>query len=131
MFEILDKAEHHVLEGAKRTLTDPIYISGPMTGVPAHNFPEFNRVAKLLRDRGHNVVNPAELPMGGTDGSWASYLARDLVAMLQGPAGHSDGYPYCKSVVQLENWQGSRGAVLEKVNAFALGMSLHSVKEIE
>ena len=37
-----------------------IYLSGPMTGIPDLNRPEFNRVAALLRKRGHHVFNPAE-----------------------------------------------------------------------
>lgn len=37
-----------------------IYLSGPMTGLPCFNYPEFNRVAQLLRDVGNYVYNPAE-----------------------------------------------------------------------
>lgn len=37
-----------------------IYLSGPMTGYPEFNYPEFNRVAQLLRDAGNFVYNPAE-----------------------------------------------------------------------
>lgn len=37
-----------------------IYLSGPMTGLPDFNYPEFNRVAQLLRGQGHFVYNPAE-----------------------------------------------------------------------
>ena len=37
-----------------------VYLSGPMTGLPDYNRPEFNRVAAILRDMGHEVFNPAE-----------------------------------------------------------------------
>ena len=38
-----------------------VYIAGPMTGIPQYNFPEFDRVATLLRAMGYDVVSPAEL----------------------------------------------------------------------
>jgi len=36
------------------------YLSGPMTGLPNFNYPEFNRVAALLRAKGEFVFNPTE-----------------------------------------------------------------------
>ena len=36
-----------------------IYISGPMTGMPEHNFPAFHAAADRLRKAGWSVVNPA------------------------------------------------------------------------
>lgn len=38
-----------------------IYISGPMTGLPDFNFPAFHDAAARLRERGHEVANPAEI----------------------------------------------------------------------
>ena len=38
-----------------------IYIAGPMSGHPDFNYPLFDRYAKLLRDRGNFVINPAEV----------------------------------------------------------------------
>ena len=38
-----------------------IYIAGQMRGVPNFNYPRFNAVAQILRDRGHEVVNPVEV----------------------------------------------------------------------
>ena len=37
-----------------------IYLSGPMTGMPDYNMPEFDRVAGLLHKMGHQVYNPAD-----------------------------------------------------------------------
>ena len=37
-----------------------IYLSGPMTGLPNHNYPLFNSVTATLRKAGHYVFNPAE-----------------------------------------------------------------------
>jgi len=37
-----------------------IYLSGGMTGIPEHNYPEFHRVANILRKKGYIVFSPAE-----------------------------------------------------------------------
>ena len=38
-----------------------LYLAGPMSGKPQMNFPAFEKAAKSLRRRGHDVVSPAEL----------------------------------------------------------------------
>lgn len=38
-----------------------IYLSGPMSGLPEHNFPAFNAEAARLRGLGYDVVNPVEI----------------------------------------------------------------------
>lgn len=38
-----------------------IYLAGPMTGIRNFNYPAFYRTADILRRRGWDVVNPAEL----------------------------------------------------------------------
>ena len=37
------------------------YITGPMRGIEHYNFPLFDDVAKLARERGLNIISPAEL----------------------------------------------------------------------
>ena len=39
-----------------------IYISGPMTGKPDLNEPLFRSTEKRLRELGHEVFNPCDLP---------------------------------------------------------------------
>ena len=43
-----------------------VYISGPMAGVPEHNFPEFQKTADLYRAQGFDVVSPHESFDGDT-----------------------------------------------------------------
>lgn len=40
----------------------PVYLSGPMTGLPDFNYPAFHDAAQRLRSIGHRVESPAENP---------------------------------------------------------------------
>ena len=88
------------------------YIAGPMTGYPDYNHPEFNRVAKMLRDKGLKVINPAEIDAKdpkNEDGSlsplpWDFYLRRDIKLIAQKVG----------RIVLLPGWRDSHGANLEK-----------------
>ena len=52
-------------KGEKRMMS--IYVSGPMTGKPGNNVAAFNAAARMLREAGHFVINPAELsPLFGS-----------------------------------------------------------------
>lgn len=99
-----------------------VYIAGPMTGIPQYNFPEFDRVATLLRAMGYDVVSPAELDdpvdraaaLQSIDGSvqtksgfgksWGDFLARDVKLIAD------DGI---EAIITLSGWEKSRGARLE------------------
>lgn len=94
----------------------PIYISGPMSNLPAHNFPAFNAAADQLRAAGYDVLNPAAYGEG--EMTWADYLRRDLRDVLN--AG---------GVAVLSGWQNSRGACLEVHVADELGVPTMSVDE--
>lgn len=87
-----------------------LYVSGPMTGIENHNFPAFNAAADRLRDRGFEVVNPAD--KGIIEGwTWEDYLRWDLREVC-----------LCDGLAMLPGWMGSRGANLEVHVAKALSM---------
>ncbi|HIE6232341.1 TPA: DUF4406 domain-containing protein [Pseudomonas aeruginosa] len=87
-----------------------IYLAGPMTGLPEHNFPAFHAEAARLRSLGYQVENPAE--HGEIPGfEWADYLRLDLQKLLT-----------CQAIALLPGWTTSRGALLERYVAFQLGM---------
>lgn len=88
----------------------PIYLSGPMTGLPELNFPAFAKWAAYLREQGHSVVSPHELVPDNTK-SWAECMRIDLMALLK-----------CHAIYLLPGWDKSRGALLEHHIAHALGM---------
>lgn len=101
-----------------------IYIAGPMSNLPALNFPAFNAEAARLRALGYNVINPAELNVGADDlqpfdqktpeekhAHWCRCMKADIAAMLT-----------CDTVALLPGWNGSKGALLEVEIAEQLGI---------
>jgi len=85
-----------------------VYISGPMTGYPEHNYPAFFAAEDALTNFGHVVSNPARHP---EQESWEAYLRLDLIDVLVADA-----------LAVLPGWEASRGAQLEVHVAHALGV---------
>lgn len=99
------------------------YLSGPMRGIAHYNFPQFHRVAALLRAQGYNIVSPAELDSDAVRAVAASsacgtecdregqiggetageILARDVRVL----------HNVCQGIIFLPDWERSRGARLE------------------
>ncbi len=89
-----------------------VYISGPMTGYPLHNYPAFREAREQLRAEGFTVLCPAEAGVV-EEWSWSDYLRRDLVMVCQADA-----------VVLLRGWLDSKGALLEIHVARELGLQI-------
>lgn len=70
-----------------------IYLSGPMTGIPDLNFPEFRRVAAKLYERGYEVINPADFEQ--PDKSWEACMRVDIVELMKADALALIGQPQC------------------------------------
>lgn len=87
-----------------------IYLAGPMTGLPDKNYPEFIRVAMILRNAGHFVYNPAERPF---DDIRAAF--RDYTAFITREA--------CTIVLMPGHWR-SLGATAERSLGIVLGLDL-------
>lgn len=99
-----------------------VYVAGPMSGIPKHNFPAFDAAAKALRKMGYAVVSPSEMDdpafrrsaMRSKTGSlhegmyrtttWGNLLSRDVKLIADGGI---------DAVVVLEGWEKSKGARLE------------------
>lgn len=108
-----------------------LYVAGPMSGYPEHNFPAFREAAEVLRDMGHDVTSPVEMDeSAGFDSEtapnveagseqWASFLARDVIVI----AGDVEG------VVVIEGWEKSRGAALEVHVARELGKPIYRLSD--
>lgn len=95
-----------------------LYLSGPMTGIPEHNFPLFNAVAHKLRAANAIVYNPAEHFSGRTDLPRAEYMAEDFRKLLEVASADTP----VKGIVLLPGWTGSKGARAEVIVAHELGL---------
>jgi hypothetical protein len=91
-----------------------------MSGYAEHNFPLFNRVARLLRGQGYEVFNPAENKDGDTRQPRSFYMRLDIPALLESEA-----------VVVLPGWEESRGASLEVWLALDLGMPIYQWEKLD
>lgn len=94
-----------------------IYIAGPMSGLPAMNYPAFNTEAARLRALGFEVENPAENPK---QDSWEAYMRQALRQMLT-----------CDTIALLPGWINSRGANLERNVAQKVGMTVVAAASIQ
>jgi len=91
----------------KETMSTPatVYICGPMTGLPEHNYPAFHAEAKALRAEGHTVVNPAELDHSANE-TWEDHMKTDVKAMMD-----------CDTICVLPGADNSDGATKERMIA--------------
>jgi len=90
-----------------------VYVAGPMTGLPAFNFPAFHAAAAQLRAIGYEVENPAENPVPACGGTWLGYMRMAIAQVATVDA-----------VVLLPGWEGSRGARIERDLAIGLGLGV-------
>jgi len=82
-----------------------IYLSGPMSGIPDFNVPEFTKYAKKYRDLGFTVISPAELDNGETNHPYEFYLKRDIQKILDSNV---------TRMYMMPGWHKSKGANFEK-----------------
>lgn len=92
-----------------------VYLSGPMTGLPAFNRPAFNQATADLEAFGLVVINPARIDLGPA-GTWEAYMRHALRSLSE-----------CEAVVTLPGWEASRGAKLEVHIAHQLSMRVHDL----
>lgn len=99
-----------------------VYLAGPMTGFPEHNFPAFKNYTTWLRNHGYDVVSPEELENKetGPRKSWEYYLTRDLRELLT-----------CCAIAVLPGWEKSRGATLEIYVGWRLGFEIFDARDFE
>lgn len=95
-----------------------VYLSGPITGDPDHES-NFAYHADKLESGGHEVVNPVELDdEQDPEMEWADYLRRDIAALME-----------CDAIAMIPGWESSRGAVLERHVAEAVGLRVIELTE--
>lgn len=87
-----------------------IFVAGPMSNLPAMNYPAFHAAAARLRAMGYHVENPAD-NVAPPCGTWAGYMRLSIPQLLT-----------CDFVATLPGWVKSRGASIEVGIAHALAM---------
>ena len=103
-----------------------IYIAGPMTGLPEHNFPAFAAAAEELRAEGWEVLSPAEMqtaeqmqavrdlgPAYKFSPTYCACMRRDILVVLD-----------CDAIYLLPGWEQSSGARVEEAVARAVGLDV-------
>lgn len=117
--DALAAACRHVVDDGSLTGTVPtrVYIAGPMTGIPDHNYPAFRAAAFALRSAGLDPVNPADHADGG-EHPWGWWMRRALTTLVT-----------CDAVAMLPGWRHSTGALIEARVAGDLGMEVKPLRE--
>lgn len=115
----LDSALHDPRSPARPPLpaTPTLYVAGPMSGYEDSNYPAFDDAARLLRETGYRVINPAsdnKVAWGG----YIDFLREDLRLLLE-----------CDGVAVLDYWWESVGARNEVQVAGVLKMPVRPVDE--
>ena len=98
-----------------------VYLSGPMTGLPEFNFPEFRKSEDYLAERfGCFVVSPRKnADLIGPDRTHEDYM-RLALAELQ----------CCSSMVLLDHWQQSKGCMMEFEKANDLQIRIFQMSDL-
>ena len=88
-----------------------LFLSGPMTGIPLFNWPEFDRWTAILRAEGNEVWSPAENDRAKgidpndriTQAQLYELVRDDLRALVD-----------CEGIALMPGWQRSTGARRER-----------------
>ena len=89
-----------------------IYIRGKITGIEETAPQLFKEAEEFLKAKGYEVVNPMTINHDH-DKSWLNYMKTDIIALME-----------CDAIFMLENWEESKGALIENFNAIALGYDI-------
>ena len=94
-----------------------VYLSGAISGrTEGEAATHFAFVENLLEESGKFVVNPTNNPERN---SWEEYMRDGITALLDSDC-----------VVMLDGWKTSRGASLERMLAFELGIPIYYEEEL-
>lgn len=110
-----------------------IFISGPMTGMPNHNYEEFNRVEEQLKPFYDRVVNPVHINEAYDHGDikgwdWLSTHPADLREAFEW---EWKEVRKCDAIYLLRGWEKSPGALREFQEAIAHKKEVVFQNEVE
>ena len=103
----------------KKTATgdyNSIYISGPITGLKEEDArAAFGKAEKLLEAEYERIVNPMRFESAYQSANLTYDEMMDIDLRL---------LKMCKAIYMLKNWEGSKGACIERLTALQLGMKI-------
>lgn len=102
-----------------------VYLAGPMTGLPLHNFPAFRAYAAALRAIGHSVFSPAERDLA-TGFDPARSIEDQGFDMRAAWIDNLTALQLVDAIALMPGWEDSDGAKLEQ--AIAGKLELHEIK---
>lgn len=107
-----------------------VYIAGPMSGYPEHNFPAFERAILHLKNRGYLPVSPhlidpthvgecrigngAKYRVGANGHMESCHLLADIKQLV-----------HCDAIYMLKGWEASFGSELELTCAKRFGFPIY------
>lgn len=112
-----------------------LYLSGPITGKPNDNREAFEEAAAALMAEGygvdipHNIVPESVEDWKGAMLHCLHHLTTTRVRCDEGHKGEHTGHPYVQGLAMLDGWEKSKGAMLEKQIAEALGIPCRPWRE--
>lgn len=93
-----------------------IYISGPITGLKEEDAKAaFDKAEKLLEIEYERVVNPMRFEAAYQSAKLTYDEMMDIDLRL---------LKMCKAIYMLKNWEGSKGACIERLMELQLGMKI-------
>ena len=102
-----------------------IYIAGPMRGIPELNFPEFYRIEALWRERGWDVVNPAQMDKDHGYVPTKQQVKFDDLSIEQAMERDLPAVASCDAIAMMTGWEKSQGANIELRHAKELGKEVY------
>jgi hypothetical protein len=112
-----------------------VFLSGPMTGLPAFNVAEFAAAHETLNELGaSHVFDPAferfvEISHGVSEGTHELYMRSCLGELTSGSI-ERPGETHYELLVLLPGWESSEGSVVEREVAKACGIEVCSLREV-
>ena len=101
----------------KYTPIKTVYIAGKVTGMESQAHYIFNSAETKIKRTGMIPINPMKLPHNH-DKTWQSYMRECIRALME-----------CDYIYMLPNWKKSKGARIERLIAWLIGIKRIEIED--